>query len=118
MGRKWSALRALAAFVAISGFSGAAHAQVYTGIQAEMATYGTNCGMYHDYAWHVNKVCGRKMSCDYRIDHRVIGDPAVGCRKSFFLKWRCFDKNGYVTLARDEFVEQEASGKMLRLVCP
>ncbi len=94
------------------------YAQTYTGIQAEMATYGTNCNSYHDYAWHVNKVCGRKQSCEYKIDHKVIGDPAYGCAKSFFLKWRCFDKNGYVSLSRDEWVEQEASGKVLNLVCP
>ncbi len=118
MRRTWTHFFLVMAVTAIAAFSGTAWAQLYTGIQAEMATYGTNCNSYKDYAWHVNKVCGRKTSCNYKIDHTVIGDPAFGCAKSFFLKWRCFDKNGYVSIARDEYVPQEASGKTLSLVCP
>lgn len=107
-------------FIVLLGISNLPAATLYarSGIQAEMANYGTNCGHYKDYGWHVERVCGGKTYCEYKIDHNVIGDPVYGCAKSYFLKWRCFDKYGYVTIARDEWVKQEASGKTITLACP
>ena len=55
-----------------------------------IATYGENCGAPRGNATeHIARACLSKPSCDYMIDHKVIGDPKVGCRKTFTVDWRC-----------------------------
>lgn len=53
-------------------------------------TYGANCGVARgNKTAPLAETCNGKRSCAYRIDHKVIGDPAVGCGKNYVAEWRC-----------------------------
>ena len=60
------------------------------GIQIVQATYGGNCKAPPGNATaHLQQSCGGKQLCAYRVDHKVIGDPVVGCNKDYVAEWRC-----------------------------
>lgn len=53
-------------------------------------------------------------ACDYRVDYRVIGDPAIGCGKDFVVEWRCSDG----TDVYQAFAPPEAGyGAFVRMMC-
>ena len=54
-------------------------------------TYGANCGQPRgNVTGHLSSLCeGRTERCPYRVDHRVIGDPASSCQKDYFAEWTC-----------------------------
>jgi hypothetical protein len=82
------------------------------GIAVHSAIYGANCGSPSNVSGHVAQQCEGRSICRYRIDHHVIGDPAVGCGKDFRVRWSCGGAP-YRTGAGPE-----ASGKMVFLHCP
>jgi hypothetical protein len=61
--------------------------------------YGRNCqGMGFppmppdarpDRTAHLAQACEGKTSCEYDVDHTVIGDPASGCFKIYEATWQC-----------------------------
>jgi hypothetical protein len=38
---------------------------------------------------HIAKACNGKAECTYAVDHKVIGDPAYGCQKTYVVTYRC-----------------------------
>ena len=50
----------------------------------------------------------------YHIDHRVIGDPALGCQKEFVVTYQCVGDGPPDRVAR---VRKEASGQDVELDC-
>ena len=79
------------------------------------AIYGGNCGHPIGVVQNLAAACEGKSRCDYRVDHRVLGDPAVGCRKDYVYRWQC----GYGTGHRVQIasVDGEASGRTAALRC-
>lgn len=64
------------------------------GIRIESATYGKNCGTAKgNVTSHIAKACNGKSECKYTVDHRIIGDPAYGCAKTYTVQYRCGDNS-------------------------
>jgi len=56
-------------------------------------SYGQNCGARHgNTTSHLQQMCAGQPSCTYRVDYKVIGDPAYGCQKDYVAEWRCGDE--------------------------
>ena len=63
---------------------------VTAGLTLVSATYGANCGAKPGNATKsIRKYCNGKESCDYLVDVNLLGDPAGGCAKSFFVEYTC-----------------------------
>jgi hypothetical protein len=79
------------------------------------ATYGGNCGAFWGNVTEpLAKACNGLPACDYRVDYRVIGDPAIGCGKDFVVEWRCSDG----TDVYQAFAPPEAGyGAFVRMMC-
>ncbi|MGF1501254.1 MAG: hypothetical protein ACFBSD_05520 [Paracoccaceae bacterium] len=76
------------------------------------ATYGGNCGARRGNATaDIARACNGDRSCEYRINHRRIGDPAPGCRKAYNVVYQCRGSG-----AR-EVLRPEASGQRVYLRC-
>jgi hypothetical protein len=59
-------------------------------IFVQSATYGGNCGVDPgNVTAHIAKACNGKSECTYTVDHKVIGDPAYGCQKTYVVTYRC-----------------------------
>ncbi|HYD81125.1 MAG TPA: FecR domain-containing protein [Paucimonas sp.] len=87
-------------------------------INVHSAVYGPNCRTPSNVTAHLAGACGQGggQRCDYRIDHRAIGDPAVGCYKDYVYRWSCAGSgDGRV---HEGIVRGEASGKIAVLSCP
>lgn len=79
------------------------------------ATYGANCGVSAgNVTRHVAGVCSGNRSCSYKIDHKVIGDPAKGCAKDFVIRYQCGSGSSG---QYDGELRPEASGSSIRLDC-
>ncbi|WP_437723923.1 hypothetical protein [Sorangium sp. So ce861] len=77
------------------------------------ATYGANCGTSPgNQTYNLARACNGLTYCQYAVDHRVIGDPAYGCAKEYYARWRC--GRGDV---RSTAVPAEASGRTVTLQC-
>jgi hypothetical protein len=88
--------------------------------------YGRNCqGMGFmasppdarpDRTAHLAQVCEGKTSCEYDVDHTVIGDPAVFCGKIYEATWQCV--SGATRTSHMATLPAEASfGPNLKIVC-
>ena len=61
-----------------------------SGIHVESATYGSNCGVASgNVTNHIARQCNGKARCRYTVDHKIIGDPARGCAKTYTVRYRC-----------------------------
>ena len=79
------------------------------------ATYGGNCGAVWGNATEaLARACNGLASCDYRVDYRVIGDPAIGCGKEYVAHWRC--GNG-VALYRAVAPPEAGYGAVIHMTC-
>jgi hypothetical protein len=77
------------------------------------ATYGANCGASGgNQTFNLANSCNGLTYCQYVVNHRVIGDPAYGCAKEYYARWRC--TRGDV---RSTSVPAEASGRPVTLRC-
>ena len=86
--------------------------QASTTIRVKSATYGGNCGAPRGNATReLETQCNGRESCNYMIDHRAIGDPVVGCKKTYKYEYMCG------TSPRQGSVSAEASGKSAKLSC-
>jgi hypothetical protein len=94
----------IGAFSSISAFAG---------IKITSATYGRNCGVnVGNVTYPVAQACNGQQSCQYYIDHRSIGDPAVGCAKNFIATYHCGD-----FVNRTVSAPEEASGRSVVFSC-
>lgn len=84
-------------------------------IRVLAGTYGANCGTeYGNKTQHLATACNGKKQCEYKIDHTVIGDPAVGCAKEYIAEWQCGSGPTKSTKARAE----AGFGSVISLTCP
>jgi len=86
-------------------------------IFVQSATYGGNCGVDPgNVTDHIEEACNGKSECTYTVDHKLIGDPAYGCKKTYVVTYRCgTDKRTY-----DKRLSAEAGwgNKAVVLRCP
>jgi len=80
------------------------------------ATYGGNCGNPLGVTQHLADACEGKQRCDYLVDHHVISDPAVGCRKDYVYRWQCMGGDTHPPI-EERTVSPEASGQYASLWC-
>jgi hypothetical protein len=60
------------------------------GIHIVAATYGPNCGVPRGaHTESLRAACEGRDRCDYVVDYTAIGDPAVGCQKTYVAEWDC-----------------------------
>ena len=61
-------------------------------IHVVAGSYGQNCrAAYGNVTPHLQQSCEGQSVCAYRVDYKVIGDPAYGCQKDYVAEWRCGD---------------------------
>ena len=59
-------------------------------IQVVAGTYGANCRQPRgNRTEHLSSVCNGRDTCEYVVNHQVIGDPASGCAKNYVAEWQC-----------------------------
>ena len=86
--------------------------QTTSGIRVTDATYGQNCGAKSgNVTRHLSDACNGLNVCNYKVDHRAIGDPVKGCPKAYDLSYQCDGMTKRVILS------PEASGKTVKLEC-
>lgn len=90
-------------------------------IKVQHAEYGQNCAgkgkpdpniKGTDPTKHIAAACDGKGSCDYKVDHTVIGDPVFGCRKEYVVQYHCGTGQ-----PKKASVAAEATGQMAKLDC-
>lgn len=83
-------------------------------IKVVKAEYGVNCKAKNpNVIAHIASACNGKPTCNYQINHTLIGDPAPGCAKNYNVAWEC----GTPGQGRARGVAAEASGKTVPLTC-
>ena len=60
----------------------------------------------------IASACSGESTCNYLVDHTIIGDPAPGCAKDFRVRWKCGTEKHTAKLSA------EASGQTVSLACP
>lgn len=84
-------------------------------IRVVAGTYGQNCGVpYGNATSHLAAQCNGKNQCSYKVDYRIIGDPAIGCAKGYLAEWRCGNGPKKSAAAPGE----AGFGAVLTLSCP
>jgi hypothetical protein len=84
-------------------------------IRVVSATYGANCGApAGNVTTHVARQCDGRADCDYRVDYTVIGDPAIGCAKTYAVEWRC---DSAPDLLRASAPPEAGFGAIVKLSC-
>lgn len=86
-----------------------------TTISVTMATYGgRTCKIPNgNVTQPLQTACNGKATCQYTVNHLVIGDPAPGCAKDFVVEWTCGTSPG-----GSASLPGEASGGKVNLSCP
>jgi hypothetical protein len=83
-------------------------------IKVVKAEYGVNCKAKNpNVIAHIASACNGKPTCNYQINHTLIGDTAPGCAKNYNVAWEC----GTPGQGRANGVQPEASGKTVALTC-
>lgn len=79
------------------------------------ASYGVNCsaGLYGNQTANLRVPCQGQSSCTYTVVTRDIGDPAVGCAKTYEVYYTCNEISLNI-----KTLSAEANGKTLTLQCP
>jgi hypothetical protein len=86
------------------------------GIEVMQATYGSNCGAgWGNATPDVANACNRTQECDYQVDVRRLGDPAIGCAKQFVVEYRC---SGGQPSKRVTVAAEAGLGGIASLGCP
>ena len=84
--------RAAAAGAATSAARAAPPSRRARAIRVVAGSYGQNCRAARgNVTPHLQQLCEGHSSCTYRVDYKVIGDLAYGCRKDYVAAWRCGD---------------------------
>jgi Dolichyl-phosphate-mannose-protein mannosyltransferase len=86
------------------------------GIEVMQATYGSNCGAgWGNATPDVANACNGTQDCDYQVDVRRLGDPAIGCAKQFVVEFRC---SGGQPSKRVTVAAEAGLGGIASLRCP
>ena len=95
--------------------------QAYTppNIVITSATYGGNYPTIPkgNVTAKVSTACNGKVTCNYKIDYTVLGDPKYGSPKQFSVDWNCPQDPNLTPDNRSRTVDFEASGTTLRISC-
>ena len=84
-------------------------------IKITSATYGSNCGAVRDNAKQlIEAACNGQVTCTYRVEHQVLGDPAPGCAKTFVAEWTCAEGSAQ---HRRELPSEAGFGSELKIAC-
>ena len=84
-------------------------------IQVTAGSYGLNCkAAPGNKTEHLARQCDGKQRCSYRINHQVLGDPAVGCSKEYEAEWSC----GSGPVKRAHVRAEAGFGSVVTLSCP
>ena len=85
------------------------------GIKITSASYGANCNDANEdnQLKNLASICDGKYSCQYKVNTNELGDPSVGCAKTYGVSYTC-DGNPQ----EDITLEAEANGKTLNITCP
>jgi len=84
-------------------------------IHVVAGTYGQNCrAKYSNVTAHLQQSCEGQVSCAYRVDYKVIGDPAYGCRKDYVAEWTCGNNP---TVSRATAAPEAGFGSTVQLSC-
>jgi hypothetical protein len=112
--RRFGARATLSIVACIALASLSACGRTHQPIAVDAATYGASCGQaVGNVTKALKAACDGKTVCDYTVDYRVLGDPAVGCRKDFSVRWTCGSEG-----ARAAGAAAEAGyGSKVRLQC-
>lgn len=100
-------------------------------VEVVSATYGGNCPASYrpdpqypqggkNMTAKVKAKCRRGSSaCSFPVDHRVIGDPALGCAKDFVIEYHCLSPNNFLGVggANEATIGPEASGHTVTFFC-
>jgi len=79
-------------------------------------SYGLNCRAARgNTTAHLYGSCEGRAECAYRVDYRIIGDPAYGCQKDYVAEWTC---GGDPTVRRAVAPPEAGSGSVVPLSCP
>jgi hypothetical protein len=85
-------------------------------INVNYVHYGENCGGTSANSGNtlsdIQNICNGKSSCEYKVNHQLIGDPAVGCAKDYTVSYKCGEGMPKITT-----LAPEASGKSFTLSC-
>jgi hypothetical protein len=97
------------------------------------ATYGANCGPdiptipppylglepveRNNATQAVSNECDGTSVCDYRVDYQVLGDPAPGCAKQFYVNYACGNASG-VSEDAVHLSAEAGFGSVAHLHCP
>ena len=85
-------------------------------IQVVAATYGGNCGQPRgNVSGYLAAACDGLRHCGYKVDYRVIGDPAYGCSKTYVAEWTC---PGSPQILRVQALAEAGYGSIVQLGCP
>ena len=110
---KLTVLAAASALAFGGGVMAMPHDREQTTINVLFATYGATCNVHPgNVTRQVKAQCDGRRLCPYTIDHKVIGDPAMGCRKDYKVIYMCGNDGPYV-----ETAPAEATGATVRLRC-
>ncbi len=78
------------------------------------ASYGASCGIAGGNATrNVAAQCDGRKSCSYKVSYKVLGDPAYGCKKDFFVSYYC-GRNGPF---QGRAAAEAGYGSVVPLVC-
>ncbi|MDE2133312.1 MAG: PDZ domain-containing protein [Alphaproteobacteria bacterium] len=89
-------------------------------IQVLAGTYGGNCPAQEfstgrgNVTSKLSEACDGKTTCGYVVDYRVLGDPSVGCAKTYVAEWTCGDSG---RVRRAEAAAEAGYGSTVELTC-
>ena len=84
-------------------------------ISVVSGTYGGNCkAPTGNKTSFLAQACNGKTACSYKVDVSAIGDPAVGCRKTYVAKWRCGNSAAIHTASAPA---EAGYGSVVQLAC-
>lgn len=89
-------------------------------IQVLAGTYGGNCPAQEfstgrgNVTPKLSEACDGKTTCSYTVDYNVLGDPSVGCAKTYVAEWTCGDSG---RVRRAEAAAEAGYGSTVELTC-
>jgi hypothetical protein len=85
------------------------------GIRIVAGSYGQNCRAPHgNKTPHLQQTCEGQATCAYRVDYKVIGDPAYGCQKDYVAEFTC---GADPTVRRAQAGPEAGFGSIVNLTC-
>jgi len=76
-------------------------------IRVTSATYGASCRQpAGNVTRFLSAACDGRATCDYSVNWRVLGDPAVGCRKDFSVQWTCGSSRGSASAPAEDHLHK------------